>query len=294
VIRIPLLLLAVALVLVSCGQTRAPDATAATITGLGGPPAEIPRAELDAVADAVAASDTFVDAVWDGTIPPAFRQTLLTQLIQTEAMAVLVAEGGGSVTEEDRAEVRGMLEAELGELLAQRGAADQASRVLGEVGPYTELLVERNAHLTALGRVLTGGQEPGPGDLACVRHILVEDEALARDLVAQLEGGADFAAVALEHSIDVGSGQRGGDLGCSPSNRWVPEFADAVDAAPVGEVVGPVQSQFGHHLIVVYDRRIDTSGLSAQAITERLRAAQVAVAADLGRWDGDGLVVVPA
>lgn len=86
----------------------------------------------------------------------------------------------------------------------------------------------------------------------CARHILVSEEAVAQELVAQLAGGADFAALAAEYGTDA-TNTRGGDLGCFEVSRMVPEFANAVVAAPVGESVGPVASQFGYHVVLVYD-----------------------------------------
>jgi peptidyl-prolyl cis-trans isomerase D len=72
----------------------------------------------------------------------------------------------------------------------------------------------------------------------------------AEDLYAKIKGGADFAAVAKANSED-NSAVQGGDLGWFERNRMVKPFADAVfdTCKAVGEVVGPVQSQFGFHII---------------------------------------------
>lgn len=87
----------------------------------------------------------------------------------------------------------------------------------------------------------------------CARHILVETVEEAEQALADLEGGADFAALAAERSIDPG-GAGGGDLGCFGRGRMVPTFEEAAFAAEVGEPMGPVESQFGQHVILVYDR----------------------------------------
>ncbi|WP_018863820.1 peptidylprolyl isomerase [Thioalkalivibrio sp. ARh3] len=88
------------------------------------------------------------------------------------------------------------------------------------------------------------------------RHILVEDEDSARELLAQLDDGADFAELAEEHSIDPGSAARGGDLGWFTPDGMVPEFAAATEALEPGETTdAPVQSQFGWHLIRLDDTR---------------------------------------
>ena len=87
------------------------------------------------------------------------------------------------------------------------------------------------------------------------RHILVETEDEAKAAIAQIEGGADFAAVAQEHSIDSSSAA-GGDLGFITRDQVVPEFGEAAFALEAGEISPePVQSQFGWHVIDVVERR---------------------------------------
>lgn len=87
-------------------------------------------------------------------------------------------------------------------------------------------------------------------------HILVEAEELANELKTQLEGGADFAELAKTNSIDTGSGASGGDLGWFGLGMMVKPFEDAVVAAEVGKLTGPVQTDFGWHLILVQETRI--------------------------------------
>lgn len=86
-------------------------------------------------------------------------------------------------------------------------------------------------------------------------HILVADEAKAKDLLAQLEGGADFAELAKANSTDAGSGANGGDLGWFGAGMMVKPFEDAVVGAEVGKVVGPIKTDFGYHLILVKETR---------------------------------------
>jgi peptidyl-prolyl cis-trans isomerase C len=86
-------------------------------------------------------------------------------------------------------------------------------------------------------------------------HILVDSEEKANDLKKQLEGGAKFDELAKANSTDTGSGANGGDLGWFGTGMMVKPFEDAVIAAPVGKVVGPVKSDFGYHLILVSETR---------------------------------------
>ena len=87
-------------------------------------------------------------------------------------------------------------------------------------------------------------------------HILVETQEEADAIKAELAAGADFAEIAKAKSTDTGSGANGGDLGWFGLGMMVKPFEDAVVAAKVGEVTGPVQSDFGYHLILVKETRV--------------------------------------
>lgn len=86
-------------------------------------------------------------------------------------------------------------------------------------------------------------------------HILVETKEKADELKAQIEGGTDFAELAKANSTDPGSGANGGDLGWFGPGMMVKPFEDAVVAAEVGKVAGPIETQFGWHLILVKETR---------------------------------------
>lgn len=87
-------------------------------------------------------------------------------------------------------------------------------------------------------------------------HILVATEEEANALKAELAGGADFAELAKAKSTDTGSGANGGDLGWFGLGMMVKPFEDAVVGAKVGEVTGPVKTDFGYHLILVKETRV--------------------------------------
>ena len=86
-------------------------------------------------------------------------------------------------------------------------------------------------------------------------HILMETEDEAREILTLLDEGADFATLAQEHSTGP-SGPRGGDLGWFGKGQMVPDFENAVLSMAPGAYAGPVQTQFGYHLILLRDRRI--------------------------------------
>ncbi|MBV6422312.1 MAG: Peptidyl-prolyl cis-trans isomerase D [Steroidobacteraceae bacterium] len=81
------------------------------------------------------------------------------------------------------------------------------------------------------------------------RHILVADEKTADDVLAKLKAGGDFAALAKQYSKDAVSAANGGDLGFATRATFVAPFADAVFGMKVGELRGPVKTQYGYHVI---------------------------------------------
>ena len=87
-------------------------------------------------------------------------------------------------------------------------------------------------------------------------HILVEKEADAKSIIAQIKKGAKFEDIAKKQSKDPGSGAKGGDLGWANPAGYVPEFAEAMKKLGKGEMTQePVKTQFGYHIIRVDDVR---------------------------------------
>jgi parvulin-like peptidyl-prolyl isomerase len=139
----------------------------------------------------------------------------------------------------------------------------------------------------------------------CLQHVLVATAEEAEEVVARLEAGEDFATVAEEVSTDPSAAENGGNLGCAPASQYVPEFAQAAIDAEVGSVVGPVESEFGFHVIKV-DDRTETgavppfeearaqileqlegqrdAGLFEQWFRDAVIAADVQVEAEYGTW----------
>ena len=89
-----------------------------------------------------------------------------------------------------------------------------------------------------------------------VRHILVEKEDEAKNLIAQIKKGASFEKLAAEHSNDPGSKVRGGDLDWGPAERYVKPFAETIIRLKKGQMTdAPVHTDFGYHVIRVDDER---------------------------------------
>lgn len=151
-------------------------------------------------------------------------------------------------------------------------AAQQAEKdglTTGEDGARVELM-RQSALADLAGRRFLEGKDPTPEELKAeydkqmadmpkteyhARHILVDSEAKARELIAQLDGGARFETLAEQNSSDS-SAQDGGDLGWFAASRMVKPFAEAVEALEKGTYTKePVQSQFGWHVIKLEDTR---------------------------------------
>jgi peptidyl-prolyl cis-trans isomerase D len=118
----------------------------------------------------------------------------------------------------------------------------------------------------------------------CASHVLVKVKAeeggegrpepearrAAEALLAELRGGADFAAVAKRASEDAGSAPRGGELGCFPRGQMVPEFDNVAFSLSPGELSDLVRTPYGYHLIRLASRREETVEPLSQ-VKERVR-----------------------
>ncbi len=124
-------------------------------------------------------------------------------------------------------------------------------------------------------------------------HILVDSEEKAADLKAQLDGGADFAALAAEHGTD-GTASKGGELGWFVRGDMVPEFAEAAFAMDLGTISAPVQTPFGWHLIKLDERRERTAPtleeVQGALMGEVIQQSQLAIVEELR---GQATIVKP-
>ena len=131
----------------------------------------------------------------------------------------------------------------------------------------------------------------------CASHILVATEQEANDVLARIEAGEDFAALASELSTDTASGAQGGDLGCQSADLYDPAFAAALTAAEVDVPTDPVESQFGFHVILLRDDELPTEEEAIESLTaasanealntwftDQFEAAEVTVDETYGTW----------
>ena len=88
---------------------------------------------------------------------------------------------------------------------------------------------------------------------ATARHILVDTEEKCQSLIDEIKGGADFGDVAKANS-SCPSSRDGGKLGTFGKGQMVPEFEKACFEGEVGDVQGPIKTQFGYHAVEVTER----------------------------------------
>ena len=87
------------------------------------------------------------------------------------------------------------------------------------------------------------------------RHIVVKDENTAKEVLAKIKEGGDFAELAKEYSTEPVALQTGGDLGWFGPGKMVQEFEDAVYSLKKGEISEPVKTSFGYHIIELLETR---------------------------------------
>lgn len=195
-----------------------------------------------------------------GTFDAAFTALALTRQIYYQLISTELATRKLAVGPDDLAAAReSVIEQIQGEDVFQDFPKD-----------YQEELIRRQAQLDLLTLSLsgvTGSAEEAARTYydghkdefasACVSHILVASREKADEVRGRIAGGEDFAAVARTESSDTQSALKGGELGCdiTPATEFVPEFLLAIFTQPVGEVGGPVQTQFGFHVIKVTSRQ---------------------------------------
>ncbi len=283
--------------LVSCGTTQ----NAATVNGVG-----IRAADLEqTVADLATAGQ---GEITNGVAEATTVRGLLTSLIRAEATNQVIAASGESITDTDRATVRAQLEEQdltsvpdtLRSLLIELNVA---SVVLGRLlAPSADIIAERYA------------DNPKSLGMLCVRHLVVNDESVARtafDELGTAPSDAEFATVAGKYSIEANAKESGGALtgqtsDCIGINEWQtgfdPDFVAGALAARTGVPTRPVKSSFGWHVIYIRPFTAVAESVSANLATApgeflllgALADAKITVASRYGRWNPlAGSVVKP-
>lgn len=108
------------------------------------------------------------------------------------------------------------------------------------------------------------------GETVSAKHILVDSEEKCKEVLEAINAGEKTFEDAAREFSSCPSGQRGGDLGEFGKGQMVKEFEDAAFSAEIGQVVGPVQTQFGCHLIKV-EKKNEATVASFEEVKETIR-----------------------
>lgn len=289
--RLSVVLLAgLSLLLAACGDAASPS-RAATVDDRTITHDEVEEPVRDALNRAGALEGLDADGRAD-LVEPLQRQ-VLALLIQASVIEDLAVERGVEPSED---EVGARFQEDVDSTGGEEELADALANQQLSMSLYRDVLLPTQLRVDALRELLADDIEPTQAREA--RHILVESEEQAQTLLQELAGGADFGELAQEHSIDPGSAAEGGDLGPAPEGAYVPPFDDAVWRSGIGDIIGPVATDFGYHIIEVtgeveitaadlgpQERQQQAGTLLNRLLEERFAAAEVEVADRYGEWD---------
>ena len=290
--RILSLIVVLALVLTACG-----DASSEVVGTVGDT-----EVTVGDVAELFESETLPIDSTLRDAIFALLAREVLIQGLEEDFGEELDHEGVDALYEELVAEMEAQ-GATPEEYLGIPDASTQMIRFNAEIGVIRQQVID--AVVTDQETIDAFFSEPAAITTVCVRHVLVETEEEAESVKERIEGGEDFGEVADELSLDTAT--PGGDLGCSIASRYVAEFAEATLVAEPGEVFGPVQTQFGYHILIVDDRTAPTeqqliddplaflsedelNTLWGQWLNEKLDEAEVTVDPKYGTWTDVGIL----
>ena len=305
-----LLVPALAAALAACGGTVGDASAAAVVNGVKIPIDTVQQRFESVERDPQLAQQLAADE--DGSFKARVQARLLSQMIQAELLSQAAEDLGIEITEDD-------IQAERENIIEQVGGEEAFEQIIEENGlteddvrsQIRDLIVERKVEESLGGdievtqadvRAFYEENRATRFDRVRASHILVQTKEEADAALARARAGEDFAALAQELSQDPGSAQQGGDLGEFTRGRLVPEFEEAAFSANVGDLVGPIQTEFGWHVIKVTGRVNPTLEEATEEIRgeleqqrraeartafrqEHFADADVRVNPRLGRWN---------
>ncbi len=241
--------------LFGCGS-NVPDGTVATVNG-----APISQEELDMNYKQFLQLYEFygIDTTTDDVKLEA-RNSMLDSMITQELLIQEAAKREITVSDEEvETYITDMVNSQYG------GSQADLETAVEQAGMTMEYYKETQKEELTLQKLTNDlVNNPEVVDVVKARHILVETEQEALDIIAQLDAGEDFAALAQKHSLD-GSAADGGNLGYFATNgvttsKMVNEFTAGAVALEIGQYSPePVKSQFGYHIILVEDKQAEVN-----------------------------------
>lgn len=239
--------------------TMSPTPTLAPTPTPPAPLAALVNGEYVFLADYERRVMQYEQALLDQGIDPqtAEGQELLAQarrdVLEGLVDSVLIEQGGaalGIVLADE--EVEGQLVADI-EAGGGQAAFDEWLEATGQTrDDYKEML--RQSMLAQRVMEAVTAEVPAEAEQVHARHIVVDSEEAARQVLASLQGGADFVALAREFSLDLATKDNGGDLGWFPRGLVAPELENAAFALQPGQVSDVVRLGEGYHVVQVVER----------------------------------------
>jgi parvulin-like peptidyl-prolyl isomerase len=170
--------------------------------------------------------------------------------------SVLIEQGGaamGLVLSDDELEAQLAADIEAG---GGKAAFDEWLQATGQTREDYKEMLRQSILAQRVMEAVTGGVT-AEAEQVHARHIVVESEEAAEGILAALEAGADFVALARQHSVDLATRDNGGDLGWFPRGLVAPELENAAFALQPGQVSAPVHLGEGYHIVQVVEREMN-------------------------------------
>lgn len=254
VLRLLISTLAVAALAGACGGSGESDGTIVASIG----DRDLTRGQLD---------DLLPDG--DNTVASRVANTVSTWLV-AQAVELELADRGYEPTEKELEDSRAVVE-------ARQIARNDFEEDLLTTAYALSLTAGRWSDVEAAAL-----DDPEPPGYLCANHILFDFEEDAEVGLERYNAGEDFAELAMELSTGP-SGPNGGDLGCAVEGSYVVNFEEAAYAAQAGDVIGPVETEFGFHLIEIesvgpatIDNHPDADAAEFDALLVQARQGQIA------------------